>query len=433
MRGGVRRRPSSGPRSARRGSARRRGTARSARRRGRWQYSSPASISPSVRNDSAAIASSPLCSASARARSTVSVPRTGSAPYSQRATAKSAWATAAGSSVRAASCWARVAHSCAAAPLRRGMTEERHRRVGMHELRAGRERLEHVDRLVRHRPGFHTAAGAPQDVREGRERLTLSPDVAPLAIEGGRVSERLDRVVRLIGEVALVRAPREERRHLVGAAGPRRSGARARTGRPPLDVPQRTRRRRPRAVRARARRPCPRPPRRGARGAPARDPPARARGARRARRDADGAHGPEGSTPRRRGGRARAGTRRSSPTETSTPEVMHSSSRASIGPESISTSQVSACGGAIATASSTARASGESRPVRARTASRTVAGISVRRTPAPPSRRTRSRRSSGAAPAGRSRRARPGARRRRARGATAARGGGRPRTRARRP
>ena len=37
-----------------------------------------------------------------------------------------------------------------------------------------------------------------------------------LAIEGGRVSERTDRVVRLIGEVALVRAPREKGRDLVG-------------------------------------------------------------------------------------------------------------------------------------------------------------------------------------------------------------------------
>ena len=86
----------------------------------------------------------------------------------------------------------------------------------MHKLRAGRERLEDVDRLARHRPGLRTAAGTPEYVREGRKRLALSPDVVPLAIEGGRVSKRTDGVVRLIGEVALVRAPREKGRDLVG-------------------------------------------------------------------------------------------------------------------------------------------------------------------------------------------------------------------------
>ena len=64
---------------------------------------------------------------------------------------------------------------------------------------------------MRDRTGFGTAAGAPEDVREGRERLTLSPGVARARDRGKNASsERPDRVVRLIGEVALVRTPCEQ-------------------------------------------------------------------------------------------------------------------------------------------------------------------------------------------------------------------------------
>ena len=129
-------RPSSGPRSARRGSARRRGTARSARRRG-IAVLEPASISPSVRNDSAAIASSPFCSATTRARSSVSVPRTG--PRRTR-TGRGRRARAPARRDRP---YARRAPGhvsptpSAPTPSDRGMGEKGHRRVGVDELRPG--------------------------------------------------------------------------------------------------------------------------------------------------------------------------------------------------------------------------------------------------------------------------------------------------------
>ena len=397
------------------------------------QYSSPASISPSVRNDSAAIASSPLCSASARACRTVSGP-----------------ADAVGVELAPAEGEERVRHRGgivrprgelvgACRPLLcghflpRAMAEERQRRVGMHELRAGAGATRGRRSPRRHRPGLRTAAGTPEYVREGRKRLALSPDVAPLAIEGGRVSKRTDRVVRLIGEVALVRAPREKGRDLVGGQT-LGEAERAR-----ILVGRLLMRRDGRGIGGRERCelehgiPVPgglrvvREPRQLAILPPAREERVE-RGAMQAARASrrnrllDGESGelvPERDALPHRDEHARGdalvepgvdGSRRAS--------------REARSPRAAARSR-----------QHRARPGRPARAVRCGRGRRREPwpGSPCRRTPAPPSRRTRSRRSSGAARAGRSRTARRGARRRRAREATAERGGGRRPTRARRP
>jgi len=75
-----------------------------------------------------------------------------------------------------------------------------------------RKVLEQLDGLPHVPLGFGRAAGTPEDHRQPAKRVAFPEPVAQLPVHLQRVLDRLDRLVGLIRQVALVRAPLQELR-----------------------------------------------------------------------------------------------------------------------------------------------------------------------------------------------------------------------------
>ena len=260
--------------------------------------------------------SSPVSAASAAARSSVTRPSSRlvkTRPRADRAAAsvRSSRGRRAAPRCRAHGDPQALAPSC----VHRDPAEERRSRVRLAELGPGRKLFENADRLADHTSCLNAV---PPGTRGSRRALRSVPTLAPAGrrLRGGSATAwraRLDRLVRLVGQVALARPTLEEpgpfrrlrglkrsetcrRTHADPALEAERGSALAEGNGRERETPRRRRRlprRDARAVRGRGRR----------RSAP---------GARRGRARCSVIAQPAVSIPRSRAGRARAGTRRAS-------------------------------------------------------------------------------------------------------------------------
>jgi hypothetical protein len=82
--------------------------------------------------------------------------------------------------------------------------------VGHRELASRRQRLEQLDREARLALGVRVVAGEPSQSREPAVRFALAQPVTEPAVLLERSPSGVDRVVDLVREVALVRAPLQE-------------------------------------------------------------------------------------------------------------------------------------------------------------------------------------------------------------------------------
>ena len=86
--------------------------------------------------------------------------------------------------------------------------------VGQRELASRRQLLEQVDGVPRRPPSFLASPWAPHDAREPGERLTLPEAIAELPVALCSTAKSVDRLVSLVGQVALVRAELVELRDI---------------------------------------------------------------------------------------------------------------------------------------------------------------------------------------------------------------------------
>ena len=78
-----------------------------------------------------------------------------------------------------------------------------HRRVGPSQLAARRQLLEHILSLLCRSQGICHPPRAPEDVGQPTQGIALGTSVAQLSIAVDRTVQRSDRLIGLVGEIAL--------------------------------------------------------------------------------------------------------------------------------------------------------------------------------------------------------------------------------------